>query len=361
MEAITKCQKVVKDGKTEYPFSMVVLLGEITMKDRHKVDATQIARDVCQQVGYNSNEIGLDYQTMQVIENIPPQSKEITDAIRDKKERSEDLGAGDQGMMFGYATDEAGDDTYHPLSHLFANRITERLSYLRKSGELSWLRPDCKSQLTMKYKKDGNLIEPISVHNVLISTQHDPSVSLEEIQEEIIEKVIKEVIPSKYLVDTEYFVNPSGSFTEGGPTADAGLTGRKIIVDTYGGWAPHGGGAFSGKDPSKIDKTASYYARYVAKSLVAAGLARRVLVELAYAISVSDPLCIYVNSYGTVKEGLSDDDLHEIILKNFNFRPYNMIAELDLRRPIFQKTSTFGHFGRNLEDFTWEKPKQLEF
>jgi S-adenosylmethionine synthetase len=341
---------------------LIVLLGEISMQEREKVNATEIAREVCKKVGYDSEDVGLDGATCKIIENIPMQSKEITDAIRDRKAKKEDLGAGDQGMMFGYATDEAGDDSFHPLSHTIASRIVEKLGELRKSGEIEWLRPDCKSQISMKYKKVGGHIEPVSVHNVLVSTQHKPGIKNDEIRETVIEKVIKQVIPEKYLdSETEFFINPSGSFTEGGPHADAGLTGRKIIVDTYGGWAAHGGGAFSGKDPSKVDRTGSYYARYVAKSLVAAGLAERVLVQLAYAISVSDPLCVYVNSYGTGKDGLTDDDLTEIVQKNFNFRPYQMIEELNLRRPIFQKTSAYGHFGRNDEDFTWEKPKKLEF
>mmetsp|Transcript_10771 Transcript_10771/g.12124 ORF Transcript_10771/g.12124 Transcript_10771/m.12124 type:complete len:228 (+) Transcript_10771:326-1009(+) len=227
---------------------------------------------------------------MEVFCRIPCQSQEITDAIRNKKEKAEDLGAGDQGMMFGYATDEAGDDSYHPLTHLYASQLAHRLQVLRKSGEIPWLRPDCKTQVTMKYKTEGANITPVSIKNVLISTQHDPDVSMEELRATLKEQVIDVVLPSAYLVDTEFFINPSGSFVSGGPEADAGLTGRKIIVDTYGGWSPHGGGAFSGKDPSKIDRTASYYARYVAKSLVAAGLARRVLIEIAYAISVSDPL-----------------------------------------------------------------------
>ena len=214
----------------------------------------------------------------------------------------------------------------------------------------------------MKYKLEDNRNIPISVENVLISTQHDKDISQEEIYTTIKEKVIDVTIPSKYLVEnTQYFINPSGSFISGGPEADAGLTGRKIIVDTYGGWSPHGGGAFSGKDPSKIDRTASYYARYVAKSLVAAGLAHRVLIQLAYAISVWDPLWVYVNSYGTVKEGMTDDDLFQIVVNNFNFRPYEMIKELNLRRPIFRKTATFGHFGRDDEDFTWEKTKELKY
>lgn len=339
----------------------VMLLGEITMKDRDKIDAEQIARDVVKDVGYDDEEKGINFETMEVICRIPPQSKEITEAILLNKAKKEDLGAGDQGMMFGYATDEAGDDTYHPLTHTLANRLNEKLTEMRKSGEISWLRPDCKTQITMRYRKDGNEIVPLDIYNVLVSTQHDPGIENDEIFETIKEKVIKEVIPEKYLTeDTEYFINPSGSFVSGGPEADAGLTGRKIIVDTYGGWCPHGGGAFSGKDPSKIDRTATYYSRYVAKSLVAAGLASRVLIQVAYAISVSDPLCIYVNSYGTAKDGRTDEDLLKIVKENFNFRPYNMIEELNLRRPIFRKTSTFGHFGRNEETFTWEQPKELK-
>mmetsp|Transcript_20663 Transcript_20663/g.18306 ORF Transcript_20663/g.18306 Transcript_20663/m.18306 type:complete len:351 (+) Transcript_20663:155-1207(+) len=339
---------------------MIVLLGEISMNDREKVDATQIARDVCKDVGYDSIDVGLDYKTCKIIENIPRQSLEITNAIRDNKEKKEDLGAGDQGMMFGYATDEAEDDSYHPLSHLYANRVVAKLNELRKSGEVSWLRPDCKSQVVMKYSKGKDGLKPISVFNVLISTQHDAGIPIEDIRETLIEKAIKPVVDEKYITEeTKFIINPSGSFVKGGPDADAGLTGRKIIVDTYGGWATHGGGAFSGKDPSKIDRTASYYARYVAKSVVASGLAKRVIIELAYAISVADPLCIHVDSYGTVKEGFTDEDLLKVVQDNFRFRPYQMIEDLNLRRPIFRKTTTFGHFGRNDPDFIWEQPKKL--
>ena len=348
MEAAVKCDKMM-------------LLGEITMKQREMVNAEQIARDVCKDVGYDSEEKGLNYQTMEVSEVIPSQSKEITEAIRDSKVKPEDLGAGDQGMMFGYATDEAGDDLYHPLTHTLANKMAEEIAVLRKSGEVWWLRPDCKTQVCMKYKQEGNNITPVSVHNILISTQHEPDVEIDEIRSVLTEKVINKIVPDKFIdPETQFVINPSGSFVHGGPEADAGLTGRKIIVDTYGGWCPHGGGAFSGKDPSKIDRTATYYARYVAKSIVAAGLAKRVLIQVSYAISVSDPLNVYIESYGTAKEGLTDDDLLEIVKKNFNFRPYNMIEELNLRRPIFRKTATFGHFGRNEADFTWEKPKRLE-
>ena len=220
------------------------------------------------------------------------------------------------------------------------------------------MRPDCKSQVIVEYEKLplGN-VKPIRVYNILISTQHDPSVSNEEINTVLTEKIIKKIVPANMLVDTKIVINPSGKFDIGGPAADAGLTGRKIIVDTYGGWCPHGGGAFSGKDPSKVDRSAAYYGRYVAKSLVANGLAHRILVQVSYAIGLADPLSIYIDSYGTVKEGLTDDDLVRITRNNFNFRPGSIIKELDLKRPIYQKSAAFGHFGRVDKDFTWETPK----
>lgn len=336
---------------------MVVLLGEIRMKDRDKLDLEQIARRVCKEVGFTSDEIGLDSETMQVIINVPDQSQEIASAVHQGKE--EEMGAGDQGIMFGYASD-ADHEYLHPLTHLYCNQMCELMAKLRKSGDIPWLRPDCKTQITMEYKRDGKTYIPIRVHNVLISTQHSKDVENEEIREVMIEKIIKEVIPNKYLVDTAYIINPSGSFITGGPDADAGLTGRKIIVDTYGGWAPHGGGAFSGKDPSKVDRSAAYYCRFVAKSIVHAGLARRCLVQVSYAIGVAKPLSIHVDSYGTVKDGLDDDDLARIIDANFDFRPSQIIKELDLKRPIYRKTATFGHFGRGDPDFTWETPKELQ-
>lgn len=337
---------------------MLVLLGEIRMNDRSKIDLEQIARRVCKEVGFTSEDIGLDADNMQVIINVPDQSQEIAAAVYDGEGKDEDHGAGDQGIMFGYACDD-DPETLHPLTHLYCNQMCEKMAELRKSGEIAWLRPDCKSQITMEYKKVGNNFEPVRVHNVLISTQHDPDA--ENIEETIKEKIIQAVIPEKYLIDTTYFINPSGSFVVGGPDADAGLTGRKIIVDTYGGWSPHGGGAFSGKDATKVDRSATYYARFAAKSLVAAGLARRVLIQVSYSIGVAKPLSIHVESYGTVKEGLTDDDLARILDENFDFRPSNIIKELDLKRPIFRKTASFGHFGRNEPDFTWEKPKELNF
>jgi S-adenosylmethionine synthetase len=229
----------------------------------------------------------------------------------------------------------------------------------RHSGEIPWLRPDCKSQVIVEYKKetDGR-VTPIRVYNILISTQHSPDVTNEIIRETLTEKVIKKIVPAAMLNETKIVINPSGSFTFGGPAADAGLTGRKIIVDTYGGWAPHGGGAFSGKDPTKVDRSAAYYARYVAKSLVAAGLAHRVLVQVSYAIGLADPLSVHIDSYGTVLHGRSDDDLKRIVENNFSFRPGNIIKELNLRRPIYLKTAKYGHFGRDDPDFTWETPKK---
>lgn len=228
----------------------------------------------------------------------------------------------------------------------------------RRNGTIPWLRPDCKSQVIVEYQKlAGGGLKPTKVFNVLISTQHDPNISNEEIHKVLSENVIKKIIPANMLVNTKIVINPSGKFDFGGPAADAGLTGRKIIVDTYGGWCPHGGGAFSGKDPSKVDRSAAYYCRYVAKSLVANGLAKRVLVQVSYAISLADPLSIHVDSYGTVQNGLTDDDLVDIIQLNFSFRPGNIIKELDLKRPIYQKTAAFGHFGRIDPDYTWEVPK----
>jgi S-adenosylmethionine synthetase len=343
--------------ETAVKTGMLLLLGEIRMKNRDQLDVEQIARKVCREVGFTSDEIGLNADTMTVIVNVPDQSDEIANAVHEHK-NEEDLGAGDQGIMFGYATDESDPESLHPLTHLYSNRMAERLAQLRKSGEIPWLRPDCKTQITMEYKKEGNDIIPVRAVNVVISTQH--SADAEDMEEVIKEKVINEVVPAKYLVGTKYFINPSGSFISGGPEADAGLTGRKIIVDTYGGWAPHGGGAFSGKDASKVDRSAAYYARYVAKSIVHAGLAKRVLIQVSYAIGVAHPLSVHVESYNTVKEGMTDDDLAKIINDNFDFRPFNIIRELNLKRPIFRKAATFGHFGRKDDDFTWETPKELK-
>jgi S-adenosylmethionine synthetase len=269
-----------------------------------------------------------------------------------------DMGAGDQGLMFGYATNEWDTETLHPYSHVLSNLICEEMAIQRKDGRIPWLRPDCKSQVIVEYEKlpKGN-VKPVRVYNILISTQHSPEVSNEEINKTLTEQVIKKVVPEAMLKDTKIVINPSGKFDVGGPAADAGLTGRKIIVDTYGGWCPHGGGAFSGKDPSKVDRSAAYYGRFVAKSLVANKLANRVLVQVSYAIGLADPLSIHIDSYGTVKEGMTDEDLVRIVTNNFCFRPGSIIKELDLKRPIYQKSAAFGHFGRTDKDFTWETPK----
>jgi S-adenosylmethionine synthetase len=330
--------------------------GEITTKT--KINFEQVMRQAIKDTGYDSKEKGLDWEKCSILTNIEEQQSEIATAVHTGK-KEEELCAGDQGHMFGYATDEWDKETLFPLSHYLASRLCLKLAELRRSKEIPWLRPDCKSQVTVEYLREKSIIKPLRVFNVLVSTQHDKSVTQEEIRKIVIEKVIKKVIPAEYLDEkTVYYVNPSGSFQVGGPAADAGLTGRKIVVDTYGGWAPHGGGAFSGKDPSKVDRSAAYYARYVAKSLVAAGLCHRAQVQVSYAIGVSDPLSIFIDSLGTVKEGISDYDLLHIVLKNFDFRPGSMIKELNLKRPIYRKTAAYGHFGRMDPDFTWEYPKR---
>ena len=330
------------------------MLGEITCKEQ--VDYEAVARRVCKEIGYTSTEVGLDCNNCDVLLKVESQSPEIADSVHVNKDMA-DLGAGDQGLMFGYATNEWDQENLFPLSHLLANRICETMAAKRHSGEIAWLRPDCKSQVIVKYHKEGGKVKPISIYNILISTQHDAGIDNETIKNTLIEKVIKEVCPADMLTDTKFVINPSGSFVVGGPAADAGLTGRKIIVDTYGGWAPHGGGAFSGKDPSKVDRSAAYYGRYVAKSLVANKLCDRVLVQVSYAIGLADPLSIHIDTYGTAAEGQTDEKLEKIVRKNFNFRPGNIIKELDLRRPIYQKSAKYGHFGRNDPDFTWETPK----
>ena len=285
------------------------------------------------------------------------QDANIAAAVHESKDET-DMGAGDQGLMFGYATDEWDKEILHPYSHVLANQLCEVMAIKRKNGEIPWLRPDCKSQVIVEYEKgEKGMVKPVRVYNILISTQHSPEVDNDTIQKTLIEEVINKVVPAEMLKDTKIVINPSGKFDVGGPAADAGLTGRKIIVDTYGGWCPHGGGAFSGKDQSKVDRSAAYYGRYVAKSIVANGLAHRCLIQVSYAIGLADPLSIHVDSYGTVKEGLTDDDLMRIVKNNFCFRPGAIIKELDLKRPIYQKSAAFGHFGRTDKDFTWEQPK----
>lgn len=343
------CEAVAKSN-------MILIAGEITTLA--KINIEQIVRDRVKEIGYDDEKKGLDYKTMDVILKVTQQSPDISQAVIKGKE--EEQGAGDQGHMFGYATDET--EELFPFSHLMSLKLSERLTEVRKNKTIPWLRPDGKTQVTVEYKTQNGLTIPVRIHNILISTQHDPDISNEEIKSAIMENVIFPVVPKEYLDEnTKYFINPSGLFIIGGPEADAGLTGRKIIVDTYGGWGAHGGGAFSGKDPSKVDRSGAYAARWIAKSLVAAKLCRRVLVQISYSIGIADPLSVHVDTYGTVTEGKTDRDLYNIVVNNFNLKPYIITKELNLKRPIYKKTSVGGHFGRNDSDFTWETPKKLNF
>lgn len=337
----------------------IFILGEITTKA--KVDYEQVARDVLKHIGYDNEEKGLDYKTAKIEIYVDEQSPDIAQCVHENK-TAEAIGAGDQGIMFGYATDET--ENYMPLTHHYATLLGKRLTEVRKLGILPYLGPDGKTQITIEYKNKGNYggyMEPLRVHTVLISTQHAEYIKHEQLKSDLMEHVVKYVIPPNFLdKDTCYYLNPSGKFVIGGPAADAGLTGRKIICDTYGGWGAHGGGAFSGKDSSKVDRSAAYYLRYIAKSLVANKFCRRVLVQASYSIGIADPISLNVNTYGTVSTGYTDYDLEQIILRNFNLRPGGIIEELKLKRPIYSSTSSYGHFGRADKSFTWEQIKDLK-
>jgi S-adenosylmethionine synthetase len=340
------CETAAKTG-------MVMIFGEITTKG--KIDYEKVVRNAIKNVGYDDVAKGLDYKTCNVIVAIEQQSPDIAQGVHQNR-KDEDIGAGDQGIMFGYATDETPE--YMPLSHVLATKLGKRLTDVRKQGIVKWVRPDGKTQVTVVYKNINGRMVPQRVHTVLISTQHEDGVSNEQIGKDLLEYVIKPVIPAHYLTDdTIYHLNPSGRFVIGGPHGDAGLTGRKIIVDTYGGWGAHGGGAFSGKDPSKVDRSAAYAARWVAKSLVAGGLCRRCLVQVSYAIGVAKPLSVYVDYYGTNTRPAAE--INSIIDKNFDLRAGCVRRDLQLKRPIFRLTSAYGHFGRSDPAFTWEVPKKL--
>lgn len=345
------CETTVSTG-------LVHIMGEIST-DCY-VDIPKIAREVIRDIGYDRAKYGFDCDTCGIITNIDEQSADIALGVDKSLENKEGAdselsnGAGDQGMMFGYACDETPELMPLPIS--LAQKLCRRMAEVRKSGELSYMRPDGKSQVTVEYDELGR---PVRVDTVVISTQHSPEVSLDQIRKDMIELVAKAVIPADMLDEkTKYYVNPTGRFVIGGPQGDSGLTGRKIIVDTYGGSAPHGGGCFSGKDPTKVDRSAAYMARYAAKNLVAAGLARKCQIELAYAIGVAHPVSVLVDTYGTGR--LPDERLAEIINRHFDLRPAAIIRDLDLRRPIYEQTAAYGHFGRTDVDLPWEKTDRAE-
>jgi S-adenosylmethionine synthetase len=326
--------------------NLVVLAGEITTGA--KVDYAAVARKTIKRIGYTDPAIGFDAETATVLVQYGEQSQDISVGVTEGKGLDLDQGAGDQGLMFGYACDET--EQQMPLAIFLSHRLVERQSELRRDGRLAWLRPDAKSQVTLRYV-DG---KAESIETVVLSTQHKPGVTHKQIEEAVIEQIIKPVLPKELVKGKiNYLVNPTGAFEIGGPKGDCGLTGRKIIVDTYGGSAPHGGGAFSGKDPSKVDRSAAYAARYVAKNVVAAGLASRCQVQVSYAIGVAKPTSVMVTTFGTGK--VSDEKLSELVSKHFDLRPKGIIQMLDLLRPIYEKTASYGHFGRAEPEFTWER------
>ena len=333
------CETLVSTG-------LVVISGEITTNAHPNY--REIAQDVVRRIGYDNSDIGFDYKSCAILTAINRQSADIAQGVNEGEGLDLDQGAGDQGLMFGFATDET--PSLMPFPIYYAHRIMQRQAELRKDGRLPWLRPDAKSQLTVKYV-DG---KPVAIDTVVVSTQHAPDISHAQLSEAVIEEVIKPVLPKELLAgEVRYLINPTGRFVIGGPHGDCGLTGRKIIVDTYGGAAHHGGGAFSGKDPSKVDRSAAYAGRYVAKNVVAAGLASKCEVQVAYAIGVAKPVSLMVNTFGTGK--IADEKIVELIRAHFDLRPKAIIQTLDLLRPIYSKTAAYGHFGRDEPEFTWEQ------
>ena len=328
---------------------MAIVAGEV--RTSTYVDLEDVVRQVILDIGYNSSDVGFDGESCAVINAIGKQSADIAMGVDEADNK--DLGAGDQGLMFGYATNETA--VMMPAPIYYAHRLVERQAELRKRKVLPWLRPDAKSQITLRYDAG----KPVAIEAVVLSTQHDPDVALEDIREAVMEEIIKPVLPAEWFhVETQYHINPTGQFIIGGPVGDCGLTGRKIIVDTYGGMARHGGGAFSGKDPSKVDRSAAYAGRYVAKNIVAAGLADKCEIQVSYAIGVSEPTSISINTFGTGK--IADSKIIQLVREHFDLRPQGLIDMLDLRRPIYRQTAAYGHFGRELPDMTWEKTDKAE-
>jgi len=324
---------------------LVVLAGEITT--HANVDYISVARDAIRRIGYDNADYGIDYKSCAVMVCYDKQSPDIAQGVDEGKGLDLDQGAGDQGLMFGYACDETPE--LMPAAIYYSHRIVERQSQLRKDGRLPWLRPDAKSQVTLKYENG----RPVAIDTVVLSTQHAPEMEHKQIEEAAIESIIKPVVPAEWIKNTRYLINPTGRFVIGGPQGDCGLTGRKIIVDTYGGAAPHGGGAFSGKDPSKVDRSAAYAGRYVAKNIVAAGLAERCQIQISYAIGIARPTSVMVTTFGTGK--ISDEKIAELVREHFDLRPKGIVQMLDLLRPIYRKTAAYGHFGREEPEFSWER------
>jgi S-adenosylmethionine synthetase len=338
------CETLVTTG-------MVVMAGEITTNAI--VDYPKIARETIREIGYNDSAMGFDWETCAVLTSMDKQSPDISQGVTEGEGLFKDQGAGDQGLMFGYACNDTPE--LMPMPIVLAHKLTKRLSDVRKQGVLDFLRPDSKSQVSIRYIDD----RPVSVDTVVVSSQHTPEVSYEKIQEGIIEEVVKKVIPAELMTDaTRFLINPTGRFVIGGPMGDCGLTGRKIIVDTYGGQGSHGGGAFSGKDPSKVDRSASYMGRYVAKNLVAAGLCDKCEVQVAYAIGVAAPVSVMINTFRTGR--IPSESIAKIVQETFDLRPRAIIEQLDLLRPIYLKTAAYGHFGRELPEFTWEKTDKID-
>ncbi len=329
---------------------MVIVAGEV--RTSTYVDIEELVRKVVTDIGYNHGDLGFDGECVAVMNAIGKQSADIAMGVDETADK--ELGAGDQGLMFGYATNET--DVLMPAPITYAHRLVKRQAEVRKNGALNWLRPDAKSQVTLRYDAAG---KPVAIDAVVLSTQHNPEVSLSELQQGVMEEIIKPVLPAEWLhADTKYHINPTGNFVIGGPVGDCGLTGRKIIVDTYGGMARHGGGAFSGKDPSKVDRSAAYAGRYVAKNIVAAGLADKCEIQVSYAIGVAEPTSISIDTFGTGK--VSDERISELVREFFDLRPHGLIEMLDLKRPIYLPTAAYGHFGREEAEFTWERTDKAD-